>query len=149
MFRKLIATAATWFNLPLRFALGLIFLAHGAQKVFGMFGGKGLPASIAGDAPFSFMRPSWLWLGMAAFSELIGGALVFVGLLTRVGAFFIAITMLVGMFGVHWPNFFLANRGLEFTLALLGIAIALVIAGGGQVSIDHLLSSRRRGYRQG
>lgn len=141
MFRKLIATAPTWFNLPVRLTLGLIFFAHGAQKVLGAFGGKGLSASIAGDAPYSFMRPSWLWLGMAAFSEFIGGILVFFGLLTRVGAFFIAITMLVAMFGVHWPNgFFLSNRGYEYTFALLGMAVALVIAGGGRASVDEMLA---------
>lgn len=144
MFRKLIATAPTWFTLPVRFALGLIFIAHGAQKVFGAFGGRGLSASLAGEAPFSFMRPSWLWLGAAVFSELIGGILVLLGLLTRVGAFFIGITMLVAMFGVHWGSFFMANRGIEFTLALLGMAVALVIAGGGRASIDELLQGARR-----
>lgn len=144
MFRKLIATAPTWFTVPVRFTLGLIFIAHGAQKVFGAFGGRGLSASLAGEPPYSFMRPSWLWLGAAAFSELIGGALVLTGLLTRVGAFLIAITMLVAMFGVHWPNFFMANRGIEFTLALLGMAVALVIAGGGRASIDEMLQGARR-----
>lgn len=144
MFRKLIATVPTWFTLPVRFTLGLIFFAHGAQKVLGMFGGKGLSASIAGDAPFSFMRPSWLWLGAAAFAELIGGILVFTGLLTRVGAFLIAFTMLVAIFGVHWPNFFLQNHGFEYTFALLGMAVALVIAGGGRASIDEMLLNRRR-----
>jgi putative oxidoreductase len=143
MFRKLIATAPTWFNLPVRFALGLIFFAHGAQKVLGMFGGHGLSASITGDAPFSFMRPSWVWLGVAAFAELIGGVLVFFGLLTRVGAFLIGITMLVAMFGVHWPNFFLNNRGFEYTFALLGMAVALVVAGGGRASVDEMLMARR------
>ena len=144
MFRKLIATVPTWYTVPVRFALGLIFIAHGAQKVLGSFGGRGLSASIAGEAPYSFMRPSWLWLGAAAFSEFIGGILVLTGLLTRVGAFLIAITMLVAMFGVHWPNFFMSNRGIEFTLALLGMAVALVIAGGGRASVDELIQGRRR-----
>lgn len=143
MFRKLIATAPTWFTLPVRFTLGLIFFAHGAQKVLGMFGGKGLSAAIAGDVPFSFMRPSWLWLGAAAFAEFIGGILVFFGLLTRVGAFLIAITMLVAMFGVHWPNFFMQNHGFEYVFALLGMALALVVAGGGRASIDEMLLNRR------
>ncbi len=144
MLRKLIATAPTWFTVPVRFALGLIFIAHGAQKVFGAFGGRGLSASLAGDAPFSFMRPSWLWLGAAAFSELIGGALVFAGLLTRVGALLIGITMLVAMFGVHWGSFFMSNRGIEFTLALLAMAVSLVVAGGGRASVDEILQGARR-----
>lgn len=144
MFRKLIATAPTWYTVPVRLALGIIFIAHGAQKVLGSFGGRGLSASIAGEAPYSFMRPSWLWLGAAAFSEFFGGILVLLGLLTRVGAFFIGITMLVAIFGVHWPNFFLTNRGIEFAVALLGMAVALVIAGGGRASVDELIQGRRR-----
>ena len=146
MFRKLIATAPTWFNLPVRVALGLVMFAHGAQKVLGVWGGKGLSASIAGDAPLSFMRPSWFWMGAAVFSEFIGGILVFFGLLTRVGAFFIAVTMFVAVFAVHWSNgFFLSNRGYEYPFALLGMAIALVVAGGGRASIDELLLRGRRG----
>ena len=144
MFRKLIATVPTWFTVPVRFALGIIFIAHGSQKVLGAFGGQGLSASLSGQPPFSFMRPTWFWLGAAAFSEFLGGILVLTGLLTRVGAFFIAVTMLVAMFGVHWPNFFMSNRGIEFTLALLGMAVALVIAGGGQASVDQILSGSRR-----
>lgn len=144
MLRKLIATVPTWFTVPVRLALGIIFIAHGAQKVLGLFGGKGLSASISGEPPYSFMRPTWFWLGAAAFSEFFGGILVLTGLLTRVGAFFIAVTMLVAMFGVHWPNFFMSNRGIEFTLALLGMAVALVIAGGGRASVDELIQGRRR-----
>ena len=144
MFRKLIATVPTWFTVPVRLALGIIFIAHGAQKVLGSFGGRGLSASISGEPPYSFMRPAWFWLGAAAFSEFFGGILVLTGLLTRVGAFFIAVTMLVAMFGVHWPNFFMSNRGIEFTLALLGMAVALFIAGGGRASVDELIQRRRR-----
>jgi putative oxidoreductase len=144
MFRKLIATAPVWFTVPVRLTLGLIFIGHGAQKVFGAFGGRGLSASVAGEAPWFFMRPSWLWMGAAAFSELIGGILVLTGLLTRVGAFLIAVTMFVAVFAVHWPNFFLVNRGIEFALALLGMSVALVIAGGGQASVDQILAGGRR-----
>jgi putative oxidoreductase len=142
MFRKLIATVPTWFTLPVRFTLGLIFFGHGAQKVLGMFGGPGLSAWSTHDAPLSFMRPSWLWMGAAALAELSGGVLVFFGLLTRVGAFLIAITMLVAIFGVHWPNFFLP-KGFEYPFALLGMAVALVVAGGGRASIDEMLLNRR------
>jgi putative oxidoreductase len=143
MLRKLIATAPTWFNLPVRFALGLIFFAHGAQKVLGLFGGPGLANFTAGSAPPG-LRPAWLWLTAAAFSEFLGGILVFFGLLTRLGALLIACTMLVAIIGVHWPNFFAQNRGFEYPLALLGMAVALVIAGGGRASVDETLSRGRR-----
>ncbi|MBA3766322.1 MAG: DoxX family protein [Acidobacteria bacterium] len=147
MFRKIIATAPTWITVPVRIALGIIFIAHGTQKIFGLWGGRGFSAYVEGTPPFGFMRPGWLWLAAAAFAELLGGVLVLLGLLTRFGALAIAIVMLVAMFGVHWGAFFMNNRGVEFTFALLGMAIALMIAGGGQASVDRLLmggGGRRR-----
>lgn len=140
MLRRLITTSSTWATIPLRLALATIFAAHGSQKVLGSFGGRGLSAWVSGETPFGFMRPSWLWLGAAAFSELIGGILVFFGLFTRVGAFLITCVMLTAIAGVHWPNFFAANRGLEFPLACLAISLALLISGGGQASIDSALT---------
>lgn len=149
MFRKLIATSATWFPLPIRLALGAVMFAHGAQKVLGSFGGPGFNAFISANTPFSFMRPAWLWLAAAAVSELVGGLLLIFGFLTRVGAFFIACTMLTAIVGVHWSGgFFAANRGYEYPLALLGMAIALMVSGGGQASIDKGLSGGRPGGRR-
>jgi len=147
MFQSLIATTATWFTLPVRLALGLIFMAHGAQKAFGVWGGPGWSKFLSFPAPFGFMRPTWLWMGAALFAELIGGALVFFGLLTRAGAFFLAITMLVAMVGVHWGGgFFLSNKGIEYTVALLGMSLALLVSGGGRLSVDEKLQAppRRR-----
>jgi putative oxidoreductase len=147
MLQSLIATTATWFTLPIRLALGVIFIAHGAQKVLGVWGGPGWTKFTAASAPFGFMRPAWLWMGMAAIAELVGGLLVLLGLLTRAGAFFLAITMLVAMFGVHWSGgFFLSNRGIEYTVALLGMSLALLMAGGGRLSVDERLQAppRRR-----
>jgi putative oxidoreductase len=62
--------------LPIRLALGTIMFAHGAQKVLGWWGGTGFNQWINQAAPFAEMRPSWAWLGAAAISELVGGALV-------------------------------------------------------------------------
>jgi putative oxidoreductase len=145
MFRRLIATSSTWFTLPIRLALAAVMIAHGAQKVLGSFSGPGFKAFIAGNTPFGFMRPAWLWLAAAALSELVGGILVGLGFLTRVGAFCIACTMLTAIAGVHWTaGFFASNRGYEYPLSLLAMAIALLIAGGGQASIDKSLSGGRR-----
>ena len=145
MFRKLIATSATWFPLPIRLALAAVMIAHGAQKVLGSFGGSGFNSFIGGTTPFGFMRPAWLWLAAAALSELVGGIFVGLGFLTRVGAFFIACTMLTAVIGVHWTGgFFASNRGYEYPLSLLAMALALMIAGGGQASIDKSLSGGRR-----
>lgn len=142
MWRKLIATPPVWVALPLRIALGLIMFAHGAQKVFGLYGGRGWSAWIAGEAPLG-LRPSWLWLAAAAVAELLGGILVFFGALTRLGALGIALTMLVAVIGVHWGAFFANNRGIEFPFALLAMAITLIITGGGQASIDRFLMHPR------
>ena len=125
MFRRIIATSPTWFTAPIRLALAAVMIAHGAQKVLGTFNGPGFKTYIAGNTPFSFMRPAWFWLAAAAFSEFVGGILVGLGLLTRVGAFLIACVMLTAIAGVHWPNFFAANRGYEYPLALLAMAVAL------------------------
>jgi putative oxidoreductase len=129
-------------TLPIRLALGGIFIAHGAQKVLGSFSGPGFNTFISYPAPFAFMRPAWLWMAAAAISEFVGGILVVLGLLTRVGAFFIAITMIVAIFGVHWPAFF-GGKGIEYPLALLAMAVALLISGGGYTSFDKALMRRR------
>lgn len=143
MFRRLISTSATWIPLPLRLAMATIFVAHGAQKVLGSFHGPGFEKWISITPPFGFMKPAWLWLGAAAFSELIGGILIFLGLLTRVGAFLIACTMVTALAGQHWPNFF-APQGIEYPLALLAICLALLISGGGIASVDLAISGGRR-----
>jgi putative oxidoreductase len=144
MLSRLTATSSSWAMLPLRLALGAIFMAHGSQKVFGLFSGPGWAkwTSMAQLAPFPFMRPTWLWLGAAAIGELVGGALVLLGLFTRVGAFLITCSMLTAILGVHWPAFF-APGGMEFALACLGGALALLIAGGGQASADRMIGGRR------
>lgn len=144
MFRRLIATSSNWATIPVRIALGIVFFAHGAQKVLGSFEGPGLANFISAQAPLGFMRPSWLWLGAAAFSEFVGGILILLGLFTRVGAFFIACTMLTAIAGVHWPNFFASKRGLEYPLALFAIALSLLISGGGSLSVDQAMSGKRK-----
>ena len=143
MFRTLLKTWPVWMPLPIRLAMGAIFIAHGSQKVLGKFHGPGLRAWTAMNTPFPFMRPAWFWMGAAAFAELIGGILVLLGFFTRVGAFFIAVTMLTAIIGVHWPNFFANNNGLEYPVALLAMAVALLISGGGHFSIDKALTPRR------
>jgi len=145
MFRRLIATSATWITVPIRIGLAAVMIGHGAQKVLGSFGGPGFKAFTSGNTPFTFMRPAWLWLGAAAFAEFFGGLLVALGFLTRLGAFFIACTMLTAIAGVHFPNgFFASNRGYEYPLVLLAMAVALIISGGGMLSVDRSLSGGRR-----
>jgi putative oxidoreductase len=120
-------------------------IGHGAQKVLGSFGGPGFNTYISGGTPFSFMRPTWLWLTAAALSEFVGGILIALGFLTRVGAFFIACVMVTAIAGVHWSGgFFASNRGYEYPLSLLAMSVALLIAGGGQASVDRALTGGHR-----
>ena len=88
------------FKIP-RLQRGLIFIAHGAQKVFGAFGGKGLSAFISAPAPLG-LWPSWIWMSAAAFSELLGGVLVLLGLFTRLGALAIAGAFFAMTLLSHW-----------------------------------------------
>ena len=143
MLRRLISTSSTWMTVPLRLALGVIFIGHGAQKVFGSFNGPGWArwTALSQAVPFTFMRPTPLWLGVAAVCELVGGILVLLGLLTRLGAFLLVCTMLTAI-KLLWPAFF-APIGIELPVALLAAALALLIGGGGQASIDRMISGRR------
>jgi len=143
MFRKLISTSSTLITIPIRLGLGAVMIAHGAQKVLGVWGGPGFKGFTSGETPFAFMKPAWLWLGAAALSELVGGIFVALGFLTRVGAFFIACTMLTAV-AINWSNgFLISNKGYEYPLALLAMAIGLLISGGGQASVDRALSGGR------
>jgi putative oxidoreductase len=144
MLRKLAATSATWATIPLRLALGISFIGHGAQKVLGSFNGPGFKQFTSFPAPFSFMRPPWLWMAAAALAELIGGVLVLLGFLTRMGAFLITCVMVTAIFGVLLPKHqFFGAEGMELAVAFLGIALALLILGGGQASVDRMIGGRR------
>jgi putative oxidoreductase len=138
-------TSENWAIPLIRIALGTIMFAHGAQKVFGWWGGSGFNQWINQAAPFQEMRPSWIWMGAAALSELVGGTMVLIGLYTRIGAFLISCVMLVAILGVHWRSgFFITAGGFEYPLALFGMAAALLIHGGGSASIDSQMSGGKK-----
>jgi uncharacterized membrane protein YphA (DoxX/SURF4 family) len=81
---------------------------------------------------------------MATLSELGGGVLVLLGLVTQLGAALIISTMVVAIYTVHWKNGFLSsNRGYEFNFSLIGISVALILTGAGSYSIDNALGLAR------
>lgn len=140
----LLRTTAGWGPALIRLALGVVFIAHGGQKLFGLFGGPGWGPTAES---FSKMGIPVELTALAAVAEFFGGLGVLFGLLTRVAAFGIACVMLVATLKVHLPHgFFLQNQGFEYTFALLCAAVSLIISGGGAISFDGLIA-RRMGAR--
>lgn len=135
MLRGLLKTSSTaWETIPLRLGLGAIFFAHGAQKLFGWFGGPGLQ-KVADMFGQMGLPPSPFLAGLAGTGEFLGALLILLGLFTRFGAFLVMCVMLVAIFKVHWGHFFLPT-GMEFALGQLCIAVSLLLSGGGAFSID-------------
>jgi putative oxidoreductase len=144
MWKKLLGTdEKLWATIPLRIALGLIFLAHGSQKLFGWLGGKGLTVTAGFFAVKMGLTPGIFWATLAGIGEFGGALLLLFGLFTRLGALSISIVMLVAILKVHWGAFFMP-AGAEFALSLFCAALALLITGGGKFSLDAWLQKLGR-----
>lgn len=140
--QKLINTQAGIDTLPVRISAGIIFAAHGAQKLFGWFGGYGLEGT-GGWMDSIGLSPGYLLAGLAGSAEFFGGILLIIGLLVRPAALTLAITMLVAIVTVHLQNgLFMSNNGYEFGLALLAISVGLLIRGAGSFSLDYTMQSK-------
>jgi putative oxidoreductase len=125
--------------LVLRLVLGVIFIGHGAQKLFGSFGGPGLKGTAQGFEQIG-VRPGRLMALMAGLAEFVGGILVILGFLTPLAALALIGVMIVAVLTVHLKNgFFVTNGGYEFNLALAGMALTLLIVGAGAYSLDSAL----------
>ena len=138
------STYPSWSHLVVRLAVGIIFFAHGAQKVFGWFGGHGLSATIAGFRQMNIPPAATV---LAAFIECFGGLAMIVGFLARPSGLGLVAVMLVAIAKVHGRNGFFLNmmmtpgkgHGYEFNLALLAMALSIVIGGAGVYSIDRII----------
>lgn len=140
MGRNCCEKAAAWAPLALRVGLGVIFLFHGAQKVLGLFDGPGLEQTIE---MFSGMgHPKAVALAVA-FGELLGGAAVLFGFLTRPAALGLAAIMVGAIVTVHGQNGFEAPAGFEYNFALTAMSVALVLTGGGRMSLDAMIFRKR------
>lgn len=137
--QRLLATDNSVTPLVLRIAAGVIFAAHGAQKLFGLFGGYGLEGT--GQWMESIgLAPGYLMALLAGSAEFFGGLALLLGLLVRPSALVLAFTMAVAIATVHLEKgLFIANDGYEFGLALLAISVALVLSGGGRLSLDRAM----------
>jgi putative oxidoreductase len=140
---RILATEAQLGSLALRLPVGIIFMAHGAQKLFGWFGGYGLEGTGQWMASIG-LEPGYLMALLAGSGEFFGGLAILLGLLTRPAAAVLAFTMVVAIVTVHLGNgLFMSNNGYEFGLALLAASVALAVQGGGAWSVDRLLTAGR------
>ncbi len=119
--------------LALRIVVGVIFAAHGAQKMFGWFGGNGLQKTVemmgGGVLPY-----------LVSIGEFFGGVGIIFGFLTRFSALANIVIMIGAIAMVHGANgFFLSNKGYEYNLALIGLLLPIFLCGPGRLSLTHLL----------
>ncbi|MDP1512170.1 DoxX family protein [Paenibacillus sp. CMAA1739] len=125
--------------LLIRLVVGLLFVGHGAQKLFGWFGGYG-PKGTGGWMESIGIKPGVLMAVAAGLMELLGGALFTVGLLTPLAALLITMTMLGAIVKVHGQNGIWATaNGYEYPLVLIAVVIGIALTGAGSYSIDAIL----------
>ena len=117
--------------LILRLVVGGVMFGHGAQKLFGWFGGDGLAGTSGFFGSQLRLRPAKFWALLAALSEAGGGLLLALGLLNPLGSLGIIAAMLVASILVHGPRFWVADGGIEYPLVLIAAALAVAIAGPG------------------
>ena len=141
MIRNVLSTRAGFGLTVLRIFVGVIFAAHGSQKLFGWFGGGGL----AGTAQWMEsigLAPGTLMALLSGGTEFFAGLALIIGLLARPAALGLTIVSLVAIFSVHISNgLFMANNGYEFALALLGGTVAVLFEGAGKLSADRAIAN--------
>jgi len=145
MARSIFSTKEDFVLTVLRLVLGVVFFAHGAQKMLGWFGGYGFRASM-GFFTHGMHVPA-LFAFLAICAEFFGGLGLIAGFLARIAAFGLACNMLVAVYLVHLHNGFFMNwsgkqqgEGFEYHLLALALLFAILIRGAGALSIDRLLS---------
>ncbi len=144
MWKTLTQTSDSAAALVMRLALGIMIFPHGAQKLLGWFGGRGFFGTIEG---FSQMGLPAVLTFLVIIGEFFGGLGLIVGFLTRVAAAGVGLIMLGAMFLVHWQHGFFMNwtgqkagEGFEFHILAVGLAIGLIILGGGKGSVDRAVA---------
>jgi putative oxidoreductase len=128
-----------WASLVLRIPLGLMFMAHGSQKALKMFGGPGIGGFSEMLSGLGFQPPVF-WAYLAAYTELICGLCLILGLFTRVSALLLLILIIVATITVHLKNgFFLSAGGFEYSLIITSVCLAILIIGAGKFSVFNKL----------
>jgi putative oxidoreductase len=124
--------AHRWALVTLRLTVGVIFIAHGAQKAFGAFGGPGFGGTVKMLTDLSFPVPE-VFAVMLTLAELVGGVLLVLGLLPRIAAVAIFIVMAVALLKVHWTEGFFKTHEQQMIAAA---CVTIFIAGGGALSLQ-------------
>lgn len=147
--KTLLATDDAWSSLVLRVMLGLVMFPHGAQKLFGWFGGNGFSGTM-GFFTSQLDIPTVIAF-LVIMAESVGAVMLIAGAVTRFAAFGIFCVMVGAIWLVHLPNGFFMNwfgkqagEGYEYHLLAIAISVALMIAGGGKWSVDRQLSASSR-----
>ncbi|HEY7020134.1 MAG TPA: DoxX family protein [Ktedonobacterales bacterium] len=126
--------------LIVRLALGLSFMGHGAQKLFGWFGGAGFAATAKGYEERMGMRPGSFYAALAGGGEFLGGLMVALGLLTPLGALLIAASMVVAIATVTGKKgYWISKGGWEYNALIIAVCVALILAGPGVYALDHVI----------
>lgn len=138
-------TTDSWSNFILRVMLGIVMFPHGAQKLFGWFGGYGFAGTMSFFTDQRHVPAFFAFLAIIA--ESLGSLGLIIGFLSRVAAFGIMCNMLVAISMVHLPNGFFMNwagkqkgEGFEYHLLVIAICIAILISGGGKWSVDRAIA---------
>jgi len=144
MLKRLMATTGDVSLTVLRLVLGVVFFAHGAQKMLGWFGGFGFHGTMGFFEHMGMPAPVAL---LVICTEFFGGLGLIAGLLTRIAALGIGVEMIVAIFMVHLQNGFFMNwagkqkgEGFEYHLLVIAMAAALLLRGAGAFSLDRSLS---------
>lgn len=142
LIKNMTATDTSFSQLALRLPVGIIFVAHGAQKLFGWFGGYGLEGTGQWMASVG-LEPGYTMALLAGGAEFFGGLALILGLLVRPASVVLAFTMVMAIFAVHISNgLFMSNNGYEYALALLAASVALAISGAGRASLDRIIAGQ-------
>jgi putative oxidoreductase len=137
--KQILSSDSNWSGIPLRLSLGLMMFPHGAQKMLGIFGGHGFHGTMQFLTGLGF---PWILAFAAILVEFFAPIFLILGFGTKIAAGLIFVVMLVAM-TIHIPNGFFMNwygvqqgEGIEMFLLIFGLAIALMIQGGGKASLD-------------
>lgn len=145
MLLKILATDPNWVPAFARIILGIIFFAHGAQKVLGWFGGPSLRKTLSNLTEHAGLP---MIVAVAAVgAEFLGGGALILGFLARLSALGIVVNMLAAIFMVHgkfglFMNWFgdRKGHGIEYHLLAIALAIVIIVEGAGAFSVDGVLS---------